>query len=380
VRTLDPKTGGGTERPVATHPSVTPERVAFLDADRVIVIDRNPETGFARAQVYGPKGALPQRLGPADGIALATVGGVPAIVTYARQKTPKGIRHDLAAYRRDTLKPLAKKSLAEDGSGRVALLHAAYKPLFFLGGYAELVAQKEGDYDKTHDIRKPDMAARVDVFSGKLLAEHEITDVIAWAQLLQIRKKHENERDFLRYTEDLHALQLVDAADRISPVETPRPLAKYDPPTLAYQPEASGALLFSLTIDPVNADAVRAQKADKDWLDFYRLDVATRALTPLVRLDGEKRASTWHAGGGRVGLLRKHKGFGRGGADLEIYDVPQPASATKAPVPAKTEAPAAKSSAPATKPDAPAKTEAPAKKTAAPATKADAAGTISPAK
>src|SRR5215467_12216953 len=40
------------------YSSITPERVQFLDAERVLVIDRNPTTKYARAEVFGPKGSL----------------------------------------------------------------------------------------------------------------------------------------------------------------------------------------------------------------------------------------------------------------------------------------------------------------------------------
>jgi hypothetical protein len=311
------------------YPSITPERVEFLDGERVLVVERSPESGAARGMVYGPRGPARERFGPADGIALGTVAGTEAIVAWSRVHPAHGpARHELTAWRRDDLRPLAKKTLAENADGRVPVAGGLYKPLFYLAGFVELVAQKEGDYDKAHDIRKPDQAARIDVFTGRLVEEHEIGDLVAWTVLLKDRQKHQNEPRYLRFGEDLRRLELVDG-ERVAELRVPRPLAKYDPQTLAAQ-EVAGALVVSLTVDPVNAEAVRAQKADKDWLDFYRLDAASGALAEIVRLDGEKRASTWRIGGGRLALLRKHKGFGRGGADLEVYALPAPAAATAA--------------------------------------------------
>src|SRR6185369_14424400 len=133
--------------PGLPYPSVTPERVQFLDGSRVLVVERNQETSFARALVYTRQGPAKEKLGPVDGIGLGVVGGVPAIVTYAKFKSPKGTRHDFAAYRRDTLKPIAKRSLVENADGRVPMAGSLFKPLYFLGGYAELVASKEGTYD-----------------------------------------------------------------------------------------------------------------------------------------------------------------------------------------------------------------------------------------
>jgi hypothetical protein len=304
------------------YPSITPERVDFLDAERVLVVERNPDTRLVRGQIFTAKGPTKDKYGPADDIVLATVGGAPAIVTYLHaEKSKGGATHTLAAFRASDGKSIGKKVLTEDGEGRISFAGGRFKLLFFEDGYTELIVQKEGDFDKAHDIRKPDLAARLDVFAAKQLSEHEIKDLIAWAELVSMRRKHQNESDFVRFSEDLKKLELVDRDDLLSQLETPRPLRKYDPPTLAYEPTADKQLVMGLSIDPVNVDAVAAKKADKDWLDLFRVDVKAHTLTLLARIDGEKRPSTWHLVGQRVGVLRKHKGFARGGPRLDIYEL-----------------------------------------------------------
>ena len=114
------------------------------------------------------------------------------------------------------------------------------------------------------------------------------------------------------------------ADDVTTDLTPPHPLFRYDPQTLESHPSQPGGadtLDASLTVDPVNREAVKAQKADKDLLDVYRVDVNAKKLTQLVRFDGQKRPTTWRLASGRLAVLRKHKGFGRGGADLEVYDV-----------------------------------------------------------
>ena len=260
---------------------------------------------------------------------LATVAGTPAIVTYLRSERSKGgAVHTLAAYRASDGKPLGKRVLTEDAEGHIPFAGGRYKLLFFEDGYTFLVGQKEGEYDKAHDIRKPDLAARLDVFGGKQVSEHEVKGLMAWAELVALRRKHQNEGMFVRFTDDLKRLELVDRADVLSVLEVPRPLRKYDPPTLFYQLTLDHHLVCGITIDPVNADAVAAKKADKDWLDLYRVDEQAHALVPLARIDGEKRPSAWHMVGQRVGVLRKHKGFARGGPRLDIYEL-APAAATR---------------------------------------------------
>ena len=302
--------------------SITPERLEFLDADRVIVVERNPETRVVHAEVFGPTGGH-GKFGPVSDIGLGTVGGVPAIVTWLKATTPnRGTTHTFSAYRRDNLKPLAKRVLSENPDGHIPFAGSLYKPLYFLNGFATLVGQKEGGYDKAHDIRRPDVAARTDLFAGKLLQEKEIKDVVSFAEFTNVRKKHINETNFVRFSDDRSALELIDDSDTVTPLSLPRPLGKYDPETLAYRPDADGNLTISLTVDPVNAEAVKAQKADKDWLDIYHVDVKSKAVTGVARIDGEKRPTGWYLAGARLALLRKHKGFGRGGPDLFLYELP----------------------------------------------------------
>ncbi|MSP59196.1 MAG: hypothetical protein EXR72_02455 [Myxococcales bacterium] len=326
--------GGKVPEVAVKYPSITPERIDFLDGERVLVVERNPETRLARGQIFTRQGLAKEKLGPAQEIALATVAGTPAIVSYLR--SPKGPVqiHTFTALRRSDGKPLARKAFPEDADGRISVAGKRFKVLFFADGYATLVAQKEGDFDAQKDIRKPDAASRVDVFGGKILEEREIPDVIAWATLTQIRQKHQNEADFVQFSDDLRKLLLYDREDRVSELKTPQPLHKYDPTTLASQHLAPGLLALSLTVDPVNPDAVRAEKADQDWLDLYKLDVKERRLVSLARIAGLKRPSSWRLAGNRIGILRKHKGFARGGPEMEIFDlIPRPAPPPQKPAP-----------------------------------------------
>jgi hypothetical protein len=314
-----------------SYNSLTPERIEFLDADRVLVVERNPQTKVASAEVFGPSGSQ-GKFGPATEVGLGNAAGVPALITWFKVGAAgKPITHTLAAWRRDNLKPIARKVLVENSEGRVPFAGTLYKPLYFIDGLATMVGQKEGAYDKAHDIRKPDVEARADVFSSKLIAEKEIPDVKAFAQFTLLRAKHVNESNFVRFTDDRTQLQLIDAADTTTTLSVPNPLKKYDPETLTYRPTSDGNLTVSMTVDPVNAEAVNEKRTDKDWLDIYHLDVKSRALTLLVRVDAARRATAWAQGGNRVVVLHKHKGFGRGGESADILDIgPEAKSAPSA--------------------------------------------------
>ena len=134
----------GDEKSAKTFPysSITPERVQFIDAERVLVVDRNPTSKYARAEVFGPKGRWASSAPPPTS-ALARWGGVPSLVTWLKTTSPKGATHTFNAWRLDTLKPLGKKVvLVENAEGRVPFAGSFYKPLYFLDGFATLVGQK----------------------------------------------------------------------------------------------------------------------------------------------------------------------------------------------------------------------------------------------
>ena len=53
------------------------------------------------------------------------------------------------------------------------------------------------------------------------------------------------------------------------------------------------------------------------------VDRKTRAVNLTLRVPGEGRPSAWHQAGGRAAVLRKGKGFDRGGVALDVYDLPK---------------------------------------------------------
>jgi hypothetical protein len=266
------------------------------------------------AQVFTASGAERIKLGPFSQLALATLEGKPIIVTAIED----GAEHLLIAYRRDTLKPLTRRSLREDGEGQLAHPRGPFKPLWWSNGLTQLTALKVGEYDKVHDIRRPDRLTRLDVFSGKLLDEHEITDVLGFARVAAARKKAPNQSVLIHFSDDHRKLLLVDELTEQT-LALPRELGKYDPTTLAWQTLDDRRVAASLTVDPVNPDAVQRHKADPDEFDLYEIDRQSHAVALKLRLPAEGRRISWQIGSARVALLRKSKGFGRGGVVLEVY-------------------------------------------------------------
>jgi hypothetical protein len=86
---------------------------------------------------------------------------------------------------------------------------------------------------------------------------------------------------------------------------------------------------MSLSVDPVNPDAVNRQKTEPDDIDLYTIDRQSHVAARILTLPGEGRRSAWHIAADRLVLLRKGKGFDRGGVSLEVYDLGAAAAAIK---------------------------------------------------
>src|SRR5581483_3324080 len=119
------------------------------------------------------QGPSKEKFGPVDAVALATVGDKPAVVTYARSEK-RGIDHQLTALDRATFKVLAKKVLHADAETGIKHPAGPFKPLWWHDGYTMVATLKAGEFDKAHDMRRPDRFAQLEVFANKLHDEHEL--------------------------------------------------------------------------------------------------------------------------------------------------------------------------------------------------------------
>ncbi|HEX9102821.1 MAG TPA: hypothetical protein VF997_11490 [Polyangia bacterium] len=314
---------GGRDVKVAGAPIDT-VAVAWLSPTRVLVV--RGRDGSSTAQAYtaaGPDKGKP--IGPFDRFAFATVDGKRAFVTYTRSEK-HGVEHALAAYSVDTLKPIKKRTWREDAEGQIKQGPSSVKPLWWAEGFTVLAALRAGDFDKARDMRRPDRYARLDAFSGKVLSESEVQDVLSFTRVSLIRRDAPNQSVIARFSDDHKKLMLVDGVAE-SEVTLPRELWKFDAATLAWQTLDDKQAALSLTIDPVNPDAVARKKADVDEIELYVVDRQSHAVRPWAKIPGEGRRSTWQLAGSRLLLLRKGKGFDRGGVTLELFDVTDAAHA-----------------------------------------------------
>ena len=195
------------------------------------------------------------------------------------------------------------------------------KPLWWAEGYTVLAALRAGEFDKARDMRRPDRYTRLDALGGKVLLESEVKDVLAFTQVSLLRRDLPNQPVIVHFSDDRKRLLLLDGIDE-GDVKLPRELWKYDVGSLQEQTLDDKRVMVSLTIDPVNPDAVAKKKAAPDDIELYEVDRASRAATLRLTLPGQGRPSSWRVAGNRLLLLRKDKGFDRGGIALELYDLP----------------------------------------------------------
>ena len=108
------------------------------------------------------------------------------------------------------------------------------------------------------------------------------------------------------------------------PLERALPL--YEPSSLASTVLSDKRLLVVLQVDPNNAEAVARRVPDKDDVDLYELDLTTVTASlsmPRVKvLPGLGRPARVTAVETRALVLRKDRGFDRGGVALELYPLP----------------------------------------------------------
>lgn len=292
--------------------------VAWLSPKRVLVV--RGRDGSSTAQAFSAAGADKVKpIGPFGAFSFATVDGKRAFVTYTRSEK-HGVEHAIVAYAIDTLKPLKKRVWREDAEGQIKLGAAMLKPLWWEDGFTVLAALRAGEFDKARDLRRPDRYARLDALAGKALSESEVQDVLAFTQISLVRRDAPNQPVIMRFSDDRKKLMMIDGITEHA-LALPRELWKYDPTTLAWQTLDEKRAAMSLTVDPVNPDALARKKADADDIDLYEIDRQTHAAQPLLRVSGQGRRSSWRLAGHRLLILRKDKGFDRGGVALELFDV-----------------------------------------------------------
>lgn len=316
VRVLDLAQDGKVLSTRALPSELLPQALAFLgDKDAILVVGedaRAPAEDRPRLGVLlDASGKTVRRFGPATDIAWTRVGADDVIVSWTR----KNLNHYEIVAVTAAGKPVAKKTFRLGKGGLDVDL------LGWRDAYLTAVVRQRGEYIKKLDQRGPAREARWDARTGKLAGARDIADPLEHKRVAEIRLPRPNLDAFLRVTEDLKGIELVGADDKRVPVTLPVAFPTYDPKSFTARQQPGGQWLFTLTVDPVNPDALAKKVADPEAIDLYRVEATGGRAIKLARVPKADRGFLWQSSAGRWAVLRKHKGFDRGGPVLEVFDL-----------------------------------------------------------
>lgn len=296
--------------------------LAFVGGgEQLFVVGRPTDEGDATGHVFDFSGKVIRKFGPGTDVVLTYVNGEQAVTVFQKKPGKKGgMDYTITVSKLETGKAIGKKrTLSADQDGFVKSIDMTIQ--YWRNGYTQLVGKKKGGYDKIKDQRMNDGEGVWDTLGWSLLRNTPVNDVIEYTKLLGVRVEHQNESIFVHVPEDMKGVELVTPDNRRVPVKLAEQFYMYDPKSLVYELGRDGKFYFTLTIDPANPEAVNKKKMDPEVIDLYVLDpgAAEANATRVARLPKNERRFTWHHAGGTWAVLRKHKGFGRGGQELELY-------------------------------------------------------------
>lgn len=304
--------------PIASVTRV-PQHLVFAGNGLLLFISSDTTTGKVGVQLYDiTNGKQLQKLDNHSKIKVISFGGK-QLVAAVDEKTARdgSVRLSIALHDpRNRLRRIkaARIAVRSDNTLRKPPLRLMY----WEPGNVQLVGMKKGKYDRKRDMRLPDVAVRYDVLRRKELWSKEPKDLVAWNEALGYRNTHPGQRRFMHVGNALKTLYLCQRDNTLVAIKLPIRWSLYEARSLKQRESWDGQTLhFSMTIDPVNPDAVARKKADKERMDLYRLDGDKPVALGQV-LTG-KRRFTWIVGRGKFAYLRKLKGFGRGGKTLELH-------------------------------------------------------------
>jgi hypothetical protein len=308
--------------------------LAFLGPNRVLIVskkDAEAQLVAQVAEVHTDKSGrtltlAKTRLGPADAIDVIDHKGRRFVTLYSRVEK-KTVEHQLQIVAADTLRSVARRSLTESSEGLVRGRAGEMRPLWWSHGHTRFAGQTIGGYDKEHDIRRPGRYAQIDLFDNTVVDEHEIEDAMAFAKVALTRKSGPPEEAYARLSEDRKEILLLDGLDERS-LPLARDLNRYEPNSLHSLTLDDKTLLVGVQVDPNNVVAVGRRQQDPDDFDLYSVDRATMhgkatlSARRILTLPGQGRPVGFAASSGRLAILRKDKGFDRGGVAIELYALP----------------------------------------------------------
>ncbi|PIE19422.1 MAG: hypothetical protein CSA65_02525 [Proteobacteria bacterium] len=300
-----------------------PASLAFsADGSRLVFIWADTRTGKQGVELFdlSKGGKLITSAKDASTIALVEYKGQQVLsVAKERQDKRGNVRVSVSLHRLADLKRIKRAKLKVGVDTRIK--RPPLRVLYWERGHLSLVGVRKGKYDRKRDVRRPDVAIRWDILERKQLWAQEPKDLVKWNRAISFRNNHSGANSFVHVGESLKTLYLVDRNNQLKAIKTPVKWRLYEPRSLKQRESWDGnTLYFSMTIDPVNPEAVARKKADKERADIYHVD-ASGKVKSIGRIFTGKRRFGWVVGKGRFAYLRKLKGFGRGGKSVEIHAI-----------------------------------------------------------
>jgi hypothetical protein len=326
VEIVDLNTGKTRRAFAAGNPQQLFDRVLFAGGDDtgIVLVTRDSVTSRRSAQYFGADGRPLGLVGPVTDFGTITRGGSSFLVAWDRRTAASGqTTYTVAQYKLEGLARVGKpRAYLINKEGM--LTDPPLKVVTWQDGYSQIVGERPGGYDKKKDVRQPGKAAVLDALTGTFVSESEIGDVLGWTVATQMRRTRVNRTLLPVMTDEQDGIQVIDAVGHRTPLNLGAPVQNYDPKSLLEQEDsASRTLYLSLSLDPLNPDALGRQKADKPYLDLYRVGITEKAsvATRVLRVALDERPVIWVVGGRYVALLRKHKSFTRGGNEIEAHQL-----------------------------------------------------------
>jgi hypothetical protein len=328
VEIVDLKTGKTRRAFAAGNPQQLFDRVLFAGGDDtgIVLVTRDSATSRRSAQYFGPDGRPLGLVGPVTDFGTVVRDGTKYLVAWDRKTAPSGqTTYTVAQHKLEGLARVGKPRayhINKDGT----LTDPPLKVVTWQDGYSQIVGERPGAYDKKKDVRQPGKAAVYDVLAGAFVSEADIGDVLGWTVATQMRRTRLNRTLLPVLTDEQDGVQIIDAVGRRLPVNLGAKVQNYERKSmLESEDTANRAVYLSLSLDPLNPDALGRQKADKPYLDLYRIQVPADGKAPetarVLRVALDDRPVTWVVGGRYVALLRKHKAFTRGGNEIEVHQL-----------------------------------------------------------
>lgn len=290
--------------------TVVPERVYSLGSSWVVVANEGE-----RKAAFVAGGKLKNQAGPFADCLVSTARGK-AFVTFTEHGGKGGGRSiDIASYRPDGgLGGSKQVTIGPDGKlgGTGDLTFVG-----FTNGYLQALVRKAGKYNRAADVREGSQIAVYDVMTGRSGAGKNLPNIPRFLNLTQKRSEKPGVETFLRLDDDGQSFELVGPAEKLRPLELPTKFSLYEAGSLQQQ-MAGGKLVFSLTVDPLNEDQVKAQKKGERTLHLFVADLGSARATLLGEIPlGETQQYAWSAGGNKIAVLKKT--LANGGVEISIF-------------------------------------------------------------